>query len=291
MFLLLLLLSGCDPSPKDDCTGDGPACPDDTGRHPGDTGTEPDTGDGDTGDDTVPWRPTSGTTWQWQLTGTVDVGLDVEMFDVDLFDVPQDSLDKLHSTDHVVICYFSAGSWEDWRDDAGLFPTSAIGSPLEGWEGESWLDVRDPEVRARMEERLDRAVERGCDGVEPDNVDGYANRSGFDLTAADQLDYNRFLADAAHARGLSVGLKNDLDQVGTLEPSFDWALNEECLAYDECDRLEPFVSASKAVFHVEYVDRWPQAESLAQEVCPQVPAGFSTLIKTWDLGAEYLPCP
>ena len=31
--------------------------------------------------------------------------------------------------------------------------------------------------------------------------------------AADQLRFNRFLAAAAHARGLSIGLKNDLDQV------------------------------------------------------------------------------
>ena len=32
----------------------------------------------------------------------------------------------------------------------------------------------------------------GCDGVEPDNVDGYVNDTGFDLTAGDQLDFNRF---------------------------------------------------------------------------------------------------
>lgn len=42
-----------------------------------------------------------------------------------------------------------------------------------------------------MQARLDLAVQKGCDGVEPDNVDGYQNNSGFPLTAQDQLAYNR----------------------------------------------------------------------------------------------------
>jgi hypothetical protein len=54
--------------------------------------------------------------------------------------------------------------------------------------------------------------------------------------AADQIRYNTFLANAAHARGLSVGLKNDLDQVKTLQPLFDWALNEECVRYNDARR-------------------------------------------------------
>ena len=43
-------------------------------------------------------------------------------------------------------------------------------------------------------DRLDVARAKGCDGVEPDNVDGYANKTGFDLTKDDQLRFNRFLA-------------------------------------------------------------------------------------------------
>ncbi len=58
-----------------------------------------------------------------------------------------------------------------------------------------------------MLRRLDLAVTKGCDGVEPDNMDGYANDSGFPLTAEDQLTFNRFIANEAHRRGLAVGLK------------------------------------------------------------------------------------
>ncbi len=235
------------------------------------------------------WRPAPGTSWQWQLSGVIDTSIDVVMYDIDLFDTPDGKLATLQTDGRVVICYFSAGSWEDWRDDADDFPTSAVGRALGGWEGEYWLDVTDGQVRQLMETRLDHAVTRGCDGVEPDNVDGYANDNGLGLNATEQLDYNRFLADAAHERGLSVGLKNDLDQLEALEPWFDWALNEECASYDECDRLSVFTAQDKAVFHVEYVDEWVDAQDMADEVCGTGPE-LDTLIKTWDLGAEYLPC-
>lgn len=238
------------------------------------------------------WVPPPGTNWQWQLTGTIDTSLDVEMYDIDLFDAPQAVIDALHADGRIVVCYFSAGSYEDWRPDAGDFPMQALGKPLDGWPGERWLDVRDPMVRAVQAARLDLAAAKNCDGVEPDNVDGYQNDTGFPLTARDQLDYNTWLATEAHARGLSVGLKNDLDQVEALEPLFDWALDEECVAYDECDRLAPFVAAGKAVFHVEYVDDPAEGQAKADAVCPvTAPLSFSTLIKQWDLDAWRIACP
>lgn len=236
------------------------------------------------------WQPAPGTSWQWQLSGTPDTSVEVEMFDLDLFDAPDSALDRLQERDVAVICYFSAGTVEDWREDVGDLPDEAIGEPLPEWEGERWLDVSHPAVRALAESRLDLALERGCDGVEPDNVDGYANDNGLGLTADDQLSFNRALAEAAHSRGLSVGLKNDLDQLEALEPHFDWALNEECAAYDECDRLAVFTDAGKAAFHVEYVDDWDEAEAAAAALCGVGPQ-LDTLIKPWDLDARRIACP
>lgn len=237
------------------------------------------------------WRPAPGTSWQWQLSGEVraNEAPQVQMFDLDLFDVPEATIAALRGAGIVVVCYVSAGSHEDWRPDADLFPPEAIGKALDGWEGERWLDIMDPTVRRLMEARLDLAIEKGCDGVEPDNVDGYANDDGLGLNATEQLSYNRFLADAAHARGLSVGLKNDLDQLEALEPRFDWALNEECLAFDECDRLRVFTDRGKAAFHVEYVDEESEATAKLEEVCGRAP-WLDSLVKTWDLGEEWWPC-
>jgi hypothetical protein len=139
-----------------------------------------------------------------------------------------------------------------------------------------------------MKARLDLAVQRACDAVEPDNVDGYSNDNGFGLTPEDQIDFNRFIAAEAHARGLSVGLKNDLEQLGELVGDFDWALNEECFTYDECGLYaDTFIAAGKAVFHAEYVD-----ESQRDAVCAVTqPIGLSTLIKHIELDAWQVPCP
>ncbi len=246
----------------------------------------------DTGDtDTQVWSPEPGATWQWQLLGELDTTLDVEMYDIDLFDTTTTTIDALQADGRVVVCYFSAGSREDWRQDADAFEASDLGNALDGWAGENWLDVRSENVRAIMAERLDRAVDKGCDGVEPDNVDAYANDSGFALSADDQIDYNRFLATEAHARGLSVGLKNALGILPELEADFDWALNESCLLWEECTALRPFLEAGKAVFHSEYVDTKADGVALRDVVCTDSTTdGLSTLIKTWDLDAWVLTC-
>jgi hypothetical protein len=252
-----------------------------SGGSGGSSGTGGSGGSGGTG----VWRPQPGTSWQWQLTGTIDTSVNVSMYDIDLFDAPQSTIDKLHSAGRVVICYFSAGSWEDWRPDAGQFPAAALGSN-NGWPGEKWLDIRNSTVRSIMLARMDLAVSKHCNGVEPDNVDGFTNKTGFPLTATDQFNYNTFIAAGAHTRKLSVGLKNDVDQVSQLVGYFDWALNEECFRYNECDTLAPFIANKKAVFQVEY-----GSSSLATKVCPQANAlNFDTLIKNLNLDAWRISC-
>jgi hypothetical protein len=97
---------------------------------------------------------------------------------------------------------------------------------------------------------MDLAKTKGCDGLEPDNVDAYENDSGFNLTSSNQIAYNTWLAQQAHARDLSVGLKNDLDQVKQLVDHFDWALNEQCWQYKECDALEPFIKGIRSSYRI-----------------------------------------
>ena len=232
------------------------------------------------------WIPAQSTTWQWQLTGTLDPAVDAAMFDVDLFDTPAATVAALHARGRKAVCYISAGTWENWRPDAVRFPAAVLGRDVSGWAGEKWLDIRRLDVLAPiMEARLDQCRDKGFDGVEPDNVDGYDNRTGFPLTAADQLRYNRWLAAAAHARGLSVGLKNDLDQVPDLVNEFDWAIDEQCFQYAECGKLAPFVTAGKAVFEVEY-----QLEPAA--FCADaVKRRFNAMKKNLALDAFRAACP
>lgn len=234
------------------------------------------------------YRPGVATTWQWQLLGTVNTGYDVDVYDVDLFDSPQQLIDDLHTDGRMVICYFSAGSSEDWRDDFDRFDPEDIGKQLDDWEGENWIDIRSTNVHAIMHDRLDLAVEKGCDGVEPDNVDAYDNSSGFDLSERDQLAYNRHIANEAHARGLAVGLKNDGLQAEDLVDYYDFELNEECHQYTECEDLAPFTDAGKPVFNAEYTKTVEQAEERAETICPQARAAdIRTLILPLDLDDSF----
>ncbi|MDQ0760128.1 hypothetical protein QF027_002763 [Streptomyces canus] len=230
------------------------------------------------------WRPRPGVAWQWQLTGRVDTSVDVPVYDIDGFDQSKAVVSSLHGENRKVICYLSTGAWEDWRPDAGRFPKSVIGRG-NGWEGERWLDIRATDVlEPLMAERLDMCREKGFDAVEPDNMDGYKNRTGFVLTAADQLRYNRLIAEMAHDRGLSVGLKNDLDQIPELVGDFDFAVNEQCAQYAECADMEPFIKADKAVFHVEY--ELPTSRFCAESRRLKL----SSMLKKYELGVWREAC-
>lgn len=192
------------------------------------------------------------TTWNWQLLGSVNTSHNVDVYDVDLFDTPPSTIAALQASGKKVVCYFSAGSSENWRSDHSLFNTEDMGKPLDGWAGERWLDIRSQNVLDVMEARLDLAVTKGCDGVEPDNMDGYTQDSCFDLSANDQLAYNRAIANLARSKGLSVGLKNDPDQVATLVSYFDFSVSEQCYQFNECASYVPFVTVGKPVFNAEY---------------------------------------
>ncbi len=225
------------------------------------------------------YRPSLFVTWQWQLDGNINTSYDVEIYDVDLFDTPLSTIEELHARGKKVICYFSAGSYEDFREDKDKFRSDEIGNTLDNWEDERWLDIRSTNVHAIMKSRLSLAKNKGCDGVEPDNVDGFMNNSGFNLTAADQLAFNRFIANEAHKRGLSVGLKNDLEQINELVDYYDFAINEQCFEYNECDALQPFITKGKPVLNAEYMNKYVTDENERDELCREsIDLEFSTLI-------------
>ena len=234
------------------------------------------------------YRPGLEDSWQWQLLGEVNTSYDVELYDIDLFDVPITTIQELKSQDKKVICYFSAGSYEDFRDDAGQFSAAILGEPLDGFPDERWLDIASNNAREMVLSRLDVAKNKGYDGVEPDNVDRYVNASGFDLDADAQLAFNRFIANEAHARGLSVGLKNDLDQVPELVDYFDFMVNEQCHEFDECETLQPFIDAAKPVFNAEYADSFVDDDNQRNSMCEDANSrGFATLVLPLDLDDSF----
>jgi hypothetical protein len=231
------------------------------------------------------WAPAPGTSWQWQLTGPLDLSVDADMYDIDLFGSSPATVAALHRRGRHVVCYLDAGTYEPGRPDAGDYPQDVLGTGVTDWPGERWLDVRRLDVlRPIIEQRLDLCRDKGFDAVEPDNMDAFDNDSGFAITADEQLAFNRFVASAARARGLSVGLKNDLGQVPQLVGDFDWALAEQCFQYRECTELQPFAAAGKAVFVAEY-------ELDPATFCDQAQASaYSAMRKHLELDAWRQPC-
>jgi hypothetical protein len=232
------------------------------------------------------WQPPVGARLQYQLQGvsaraaTGGINVDItaipaeggpvvapEIFDIDLYvdsavngridEVNTAAVNAIHAKGARAICYLDAGTWENWRPDSNRYPSVVLGRK-NGWPGERWVDIRRIDILGPiLAARAQSCKQAGFDAIDWDNVDSYQNRSGFPLTANDQLQFNIYLANLAHQNGLAVGLKNDLGQLSTLKPYFDFAVNEECFHYNECNYPAPglpdWTASGKAVFNVEYL--------------------------------------
>jgi len=238
------------------------------------------------------WNPAATDTFQWQLSGTYDSSISASVYDVDAFETSAATIASLHASQHHVVCYLNAGAYENYRPDASSFPSFVLGSVYNGYPDERWLDIRQLSALAPiMDARLDLCRSKGFDAVEPDNIDGYTNATGFPLQASDQTAYNGWFAQHAHARGLSIALKNDGAQAASLIASFDFVLAEDCWFYAECSAYAPFVNARKAVFTVEYTDNTTSA-TFHRNVCPpSATAGMTAILKNRSLDAYRDVCP
>ncbi|KAJ4366248.1 hypothetical protein N0V83_007884 [Neocucurbitaria cava] len=252
---------------------------------------------------TFPWVPKVNDTWQIILahppllsSSDTTTTPNVSIFDIDLFDTPAETIKQLHDLGKKVICYFSAGSYEDWRPDAGNFEPEDLGKGLDGWPGEKWLAVKSENVRKIIRSRVQMAKDKGCDGVDPDNVDGYQNDNGLDLTQDDSISFMSYLSSITAPLNLTMGLKNAGDIIPAVLPLVHFSVNEQCAQYGECTTFKPFIDAGKPVFHIEYPDGAGEGEvqtqGLQEDVVKKLcgkdgnaagSEGFSTVLKKMEL--------
>ncbi|HEX9123797.1 MAG TPA: endo alpha-1,4 polygalactosaminidase [Actinomycetota bacterium] len=269
---------------------------------------------------------------QHPSTGGIDVGIcqptyrggpcvKPEVFDIDLYVDPAiagrfgyqtetAAVDAIHVSERHVIGYVTAGDIERWRPDYEQFVDfdERCGGCLRGkpfsrrFPDEYWASLNKGKgqfdfMLQMLRARTDRVAAAGFDGIEYDIVDTYAQGrrvTGWKVSAERQLAYNTALAEMAHEDGLAVALKNDGGQISELLPSFDFAINEQCFQYDECDgggypapAWRAFIRADKAVFQAEYrLD--------PKEFCPTANHwGFSSILKSRDFSLyamRWVPC-
>lgn len=198
------------------------------------------------------WQPPQQLTWFWQLQGGVSNDHAVAAYDIDGFETDAGEVAALHAEGKHVICYIDVGTAESFRPDYASFPKTVLGRS-NGWPGERWLDIRQLGViESVMTARFRMCREKGFDAVEPDNVEAFSNKSGFPITAQQQLSYNEWVAGEVHSLGMAVLQKNDGEQTAQLQPYFDGALTEQCNQYRECAEFEPYLAAGEPVLNAEY---------------------------------------
>ncbi|MEJ0010555.1 MAG: endo alpha-1,4 polygalactosaminidase [Alphaproteobacteria bacterium] len=228
----------------------------------------------------VVWKPAPAMSFDSQLENPPNAQAipDVQVVELDI-DVDDAILKSVKARGIRTICYFNAGSWESYRKDADRFTKEVLGANYSGYPDERWLDIRRIDALAPvMSARLERCAGRGFDAVEPDNINGYRNKSGFPLSADDELAYDRWLLREAHKRGLAIALKNTPELAAQLAPDgFDLAIFESCFKYRFCEQgAAPFTAAGKPVFDLEYRDEGMRPARF----CPQAKKlGITALLK------------
>jgi hypothetical protein len=247
------------------------------------------------------WTPNlskASSSWNIELLAPLDpdtIYPNTTIYDIDLFLSATNSssttpsiISTLHSKSHKVICYFSAGTIETFRPDTSRFLPSDYGKQLPEWKNEYWANITSPNVRSIMISRIDLAANQSCDAIDPDNIDGYSNDNGLGLTEDDSVEYVKWLAHAAHTRGMGMGLKNAGEIINRVLEDVQFAVNEQCVQYSECDTWQPFVDAGKPVLNIEYPDDAPKiSQKEKNDVCgangQEEDDGFFTILKNMEL--------
>jgi hypothetical protein len=158
------------------------------------------------------------------------------------------------------ICYvngFQVQPGEDALWDEDLILRDDAGDPVidEDWD-EALLDTRTEDKRARIAEQLGKFIDgcglKGFDAIEVDNLDSYS-RSGGRLTQDGAVALMALLSEHAHGLVLAIAQKNSTELLERRsEMGTDFAVAEECSAYDECGE---YVEAyGPGVLMIEYSD-------------------------------------
>jgi len=241
--------------------------------------------------------------FHWMIGGftTADILPDQQgqvVYDIDGEGATPSDVATIHAKGAIAVCYVDVGTLEKGRSDYAEFPTSVVGPAVQGWPGENWLLVTATNQSAILSLMHARFVSwcqaKGFDAIEPDNLDGWTNIP--QVTEADNLAYDLAIGSLAHMLQLSIGLKNvmtDLEpsQYPTFLATFDWALNEQCYEYQDCDAYTAagsFIPQGKAVWDVEY-NVSPDCTQ-ANETHLNAQRTDLDLVGTTSSGYQYSPC-
>jgi hypothetical protein len=231
------------------------------------------------------WRPggagpNDGAEFQWEIDHPLNVSNATDMgspavhtpaiFDIDGIENPASTVTALHAQGDKAICYIEVGSAGNYyaASDEGIPVTYYAQLKAAGDRGrkmsgypEYYLNINAASTVTIIESMIrEQCAAKGFDAVEPDIDDSYTDRTGFTVTEADNIAYDKKLGAYAHSLGLAWGQKNgdnDAAFSAALAPTTDFLLTEECRYYDTCSIVTPpYLKAGKLVLDSEYTDDW-----------------------------------
>lgn len=161
------------------------------------------------------------------------------------------------------ICYINA--FQTQPGELGSWPGEALLRDADGslvhdpdWPDEVFLDTRTPAqrgaIRGVVSGWISGCADKGYDAVEFDNIDSYTRVDV--LRRVDAVALARDLTSFAHSAGLAAAQKNAAEDAPALRAAgFDFAVAEECAAYDECASYTGVYGDH--VVAIEYTDNLP----------------------------------
>lgn len=206
------------------------------------------------------WKPQAGVTFDWLLDNPdPNVSFSSDVVDVDAFETPIETISALHALGKKVIAYVSVGTIEGTRPDGNLLPSGVVGKVYPEWPDEKWVDIRQiSKIKPWLLSRFSMISNKKFDAIEPDNLDGYSNDSGFNLTILDEKKFCDSIITYAHLYGLGIGQKNLPEFSAEFSEKFDWALTEDAYNQGWAKDMMPYIDKKKPVFIVEYTDMMSQ---------------------------------
>ena len=212
--------------------------------------------------------PTGKVIWDWQIGASTDASIGLpagaNLIDLDGFGVSAATVAALKSKGAYMVCYLDVGSYEPGRPDSARYPSYLKLQQDPDWPAEYFLDITDvfkpnSVLASILTDRMKMCKSKGFDALEPDNLQNDENVSGGRITSQQQLDFNGWIADQAHANGLAVFQKNGPDKIletdrtgKMMVEKFDGILNEQCQQYSECGPLAEYTKRGKLALNVEY---------------------------------------
>ena len=183
-------------------------------------------------------------------------------------DTSKATVDALHAMGKKVICYVDAGVYER---RARTPPSSRRSRRRSGqrrrWAGRASTGSTSAAstTSRRSCRRVSRVQGKGFDAHRARQHRRLEQQLRLPAHPADQIAYNRALADWAHGMGLSIGLKNDLEQAHPARGRLRLGAQRAVLRVQRVHHLKAFAQAGKAVWIAEYKDygsQWARLRGL-----------------------------